>query len=323
MKVLVLFVVSAYACIPDYHQCGGLNYRGESACCSKNAGCEYVNDYWWQCNPITGLPEPAATPAPTPEPTTPKPDCSKNKTRKSVTDPTNSENVQMFIDGVVSLKQSGVYDNFTKQHGLNTTFFQFHKNELFLPWHRWFVNQLEEAIRLDSPCFAMPYWDWSADAADPLASAMWSLIGEANSNGSCLQTGPFVNFTGAFDGKCIRRDTNASHAHLFTVDELANLVSENRSFLNFSHVFENTAHAMPHLLVAHQMSSMPSPDDPLFYLHHAFTDVVLQSFMRCHPNENASVIYDTPLPYADPPLTVRDVMAIDVPTDYDHTRLCR
>jgi hypothetical protein len=78
---------------------------------------------------------------------------------------------------------------------------------------------------------------------------------------------------------------------------------------------------MPHLLVANQMSSMPSPDDPLFYLHHAFTDVVLSSFMRCHPARGPDAIASVLLPYADG-VTVADAMAIDAPTDYDSTRLC-
>ena len=284
------------SCVPDYHQCGGLTYGGETACCSDSAQCVVINDYWHQCNPC-------------------------DQRRRSVTDPANYDNVRAFIDGVTELKNNGIYDNFTKQHGNATTFFQFHKNALFLPWHRWYVSQLENKIRETTPCFAMPYWDWSADSDDPLGSALWSIIGEANTQGGCLKGGPFSTFLGAFDHKCIQRDTNVSRIQLFSTDELATLVSLNQSFLKFSHLFEDTAHAMPHLLVSHQMSSMPSPDDPLFYLHHAFTDVVLASYMKCHPRENASSIASVLLPYANG-LTVRDAMAINAETDYDHQRLC-
>ena len=299
MRWFIVFstiIAGVSSCIPDYHQCVGLTYHGEVKCCTSSARCTLINDYWWQCNPC-------------------------DTARKSVTDPANFDNVNGFIEGVKVLKQNGIYDNFTRQHGASQTFFQFHKNALFLPWHRWFVSQLEDAIRRDNPCFAMPYWDWSADAADPLGSAMWSLIGEANTHGGCLQTGPFVDFRGALDGECIRRDANVSHAHLFTVDELATLVSVNQSFLNFSHILENTAHAMPHLLVAHQMSSMPSPDDPLFYFHHAFTDIVLVSYLRCHPDESSRDLNDLVLPYT-PGMTVADAMNIDSSSDYDHDRLC-
>lgn len=249
-----------------------------------------------------------------------------DKTRRSVADPQNAANVRMFVHGVTRLKASGLYDNLTRQHGANETFLQIHESTIFLPWHRWFVAQMEDAIRLElnAPCFAMPYWDWSADAADPMGSAVWSVVGEANSHGSCLTTGPFAGFRGALDGECLRRDTNVSHAHahLFTTDELGALVAQNRSFLNFSRTFEDTAHAGPHRLVAQQMASLPSPDDPLFYLHHAFTDVVLQSFLCCHPGERLPLeVGAAVLPYAGG-LRAADVIDREILTDYNYTRLC-
>lgn len=307
MKFLrILFFSVASACVSNYQQCGGLDYTGDSVCCSLDSLCVEINDYWWQCQPQP-TPPPVVEPVATPQPDLIPDGC--DNVRRSVTDPLNPH-VQTFIDGVKSLKASGEYDEITKQHGNATTFFRMHKNAMFLPWHRWYVWQLEQKIRnITGKCFAMPYWDWSADAADPLASPLWTIIGEANTNGSCLKTGPFVDFRGVYDGDCIRRNTNPENAKLFTKQELTELIHENKTFIEWSHHFEDTAHARPHLLVAKQMSSMPAPDDPLFYLHHAFTDLVFTEFLRCY---NASLKLDEVLIPFSSNVTIADAIALSI-----------
>lgn len=309
---VVLFLSTVSACVDNYSQCGGLNYIGDSGCCSADSLCVEINTFWSQCEPQSipkTQPEPVTPPSdPEPAVAPPIPAVCDN-VRRSVTDPTNPH-VQTFIDGVKALKASGEYDELTKQHGNATTFFRFHKNAMFLPWHRWYVWQMEQKIRnITGKCFSIPYWDWSADAADPLASQLWNIVGEANTNGSCLTTGPFVDFRGVYDGDCIRRNTNPENAKLFTREELTELIHDNKTFIQWSHHFEDTAHARPHLLVAKQMSSMPAPDDPLFYLHHAFTDLVFTEFLRCYNN---SLKMDEVLIPFSPNVTIAAALSLSI-----------
>ncbi|KAI0082073.1 Di-copper centre-containing protein [Panus rudis PR-1116 ss-1] len=60
---------------------------------------------------------------------------------------------------------STFYDDFVYMHmDLNT---HIHFTGLFLPWHRWYIQVYETALR--EKCGfkgASPYWDWSKDAAD-------------------------------------------------------------------------------------------------------------------------------------------------------------
>lgn len=73
----------AGGCVEKWLQCGGWNYFGATDCC-EGTRCEYVNDWWWQCNPSgkpvvteteaptaspTGSPTPSPTPLHTPHPT--------------------------------------------------------------------------------------------------------------------------------------------------------------------------------------------------------------------------------------------------------------
>lgn len=73
-------------CIGLWLQCGGRDYWGPTNCCAGTQ-CEYVNEWWWQCNPSPADAEPPApveppvpeepvvpqtlapTPGPTPEAT--------------------------------------------------------------------------------------------------------------------------------------------------------------------------------------------------------------------------------------------------------------
>ncbi|MBM3632567.1 MAG: tyrosinase family protein [Alphaproteobacteria bacterium] len=48
----------------------------------------------------------------------------------------------------------------------------------FLPWHRQFILQFEKDLQrvLQKPSFALPYWDWTEDAAlpDPKQASIWA-----------------------------------------------------------------------------------------------------------------------------------------------------
>jgi hypothetical protein len=50
--------------------------------------------------------------------------------------------VQMadFIEGLHTLKANGEYDRITAMHGDPKTFNDFHGNDYFLPWHRWYAS---------------------------------------------------------------------------------------------------------------------------------------------------------------------------------------
>jgi tyrosinase len=69
-----------------------------------------------------------------------------------------------------------------------------HQCPAFLPWHRKFLLLFEDAIRaLAFPDFALPYWDWTDQAALDVMFAddfMGPITGDANDN-YAVNTGPF------------------------------------------------------------------------------------------------------------------------------------
>jgi cysteine-rich repeat protein len=75
---------------------------------------------------------------------------------------------QLYYDAINDLKKSGTYDKFVHIHALSANEGFAHGTGGFLPWHRWYLFQFEEALRNQNRakygCLALPYWDWGEEA---------------------------------------------------------------------------------------------------------------------------------------------------------------
>jgi hypothetical protein len=68
-----------------------------------------------------------------------------------------------YLEAVLLLKDSGIYDEFILLHESVTDLT--HNTPEFLPWHRWFIYQFEKALQdVTGKCIYVPYWDWERDA---------------------------------------------------------------------------------------------------------------------------------------------------------------
>jgi len=88
--------------------------------------------------------------------------CSAKRERKSWTFLTASER-SLYIEAVQELYRAGVYTQFVKVHqdGVNDPYA--HGSSGFLPWHRKFLMEYENALRCLAPkfkCVTIPYWNW-------------------------------------------------------------------------------------------------------------------------------------------------------------------
>src|SRR5438067_840569 len=46
----------------------------------------------------------------------------------------------------------------------------------FLPWHRWYLHQLEQRLQQVDPTVTIPYWDWMTDRSIPAAVSKPALL---------------------------------------------------------------------------------------------------------------------------------------------------
>jgi tyrosinase len=122
--------------------------------------------------------------APVPSPVYPKPVAQTNlKIRKNVVDLTSQEKTA-FVNALKTLKntipagsQISQYDFFVLQHVLTMGFRKklgatgpaqgnpAHSQPAFLPWHRQYLLEFEQALQKIAPSVTVPYWDWTEPKA--------------------------------------------------------------------------------------------------------------------------------------------------------------
>jgi tyrosinase len=276
----------------------------------------------------------------------------------------SSEEKRRFIEGMLWLKKSGRYDKFVVWHHhammrpaaingepANANYRNAaHRGPVFLPWHRYFLLKLEQALQLYDFGITIPYWDWTVDSelADPKAAPIWSedfMGGDGNSQG-IVETGAFAYQNGNWPlhlsntGPELRRGLgriddklpSKEDVNVIMLESLYDIFPYNSE--PFTGGFRNKLegwvppegdskppklprftkqgrqlHNRVHRWVGGTMVEMVSPNDPVFFLHHAFIDKLWadwQAEMRKEDPENSPHYY--PISGGPPGHNLRDPM---------------
>lgn len=192
-----------------------------------------------------------------------------------------------FVAALYHVKARGVIDAFADAHANN--FGNAHGSSGFLPWHREFLRRFEAELRTYDPRVDLPYWNSPSDKATD--GPLW-----AN------------DFLGQFDAAWgLGRSLGGSTI----VDPPAvDGVLGSGSFTSFSQTLEGGIHGRPHNWVGGLMGGARSPADPVFYLHHAFVDMLFAQWQLRNPTL-AYEQYNGGPAFTDPvqpwPATVQDV----------------
>lgn len=134
----------------------------------------------------------------------------------------SDQQLQDLKDALNAAKADGSYDDFIirHHHSMMTATLSpgevggsnfrnvAHRGPAFLPWHRYFVRELELVLQAKKPAVTLPYWDWAADASNPLGAALWNtnpaqriyVGGDGTGPGGTVTTGPFTGWTALVSG---------------------------------------------------------------------------------------------------------------------------
>ncbi|MFE0464696.1 tyrosinase family protein [Kitasatospora sp. NPDC058965] len=216
-----------------------------------------------------------------------------------------------FVNAVLELKRRGDYDAYVTTHnsfimsdtdrGERTG----HRAPSFLPWHRRFLLQFEQALQGIDATVTLPYWDWTADRTPQ--AGLWGpdlMGGSGSGDDSRVTTGPFAHdggnwpLTVAPDSRdFLTRDLGGAVGDLPTradVDSVLALATYDAAPFNSSSTgFRNNLegwvgvnlHNRVHVWVGGHMSTGMSPDDPVFWLHHCFIDRLWAGWQKRHPDQ--------------------------------------
>ncbi len=166
-----------------------------------------------------------------------------------------------FVAALKAVKGRGVVDRFADIHERHFAM-NIHRSSHFLPWHREMLLRFEQQLQAVDASVYLPYWDSSVDQA--VSAALWD-----------------PGFLGQFDplwglGRALGSDV------LPTPQQVANNQAR-PSYAAFWPELESAIHNPPHRWVGGRMRSAASPHDPVFYLHHAWIDLLWVRWQAGHP----------------------------------------
>jgi tyrosinase len=161
---------------------------------------------------------------------------------------------QRFLCALNVLIANGTYGNLVAIH--SDMSHMMHGSDRFLPWHRVYLIQLEQALQAIHPDVAIPYWDWtnaSEQSVPAWLAAFTPTVPTPN--------GPIPVVRGP-----------GSSSDLATIASNIPAVMTDTTYTSFRPDLEGV-HGMVHVWVGGSMSSIATaPADPIFWMHHANID---------------------------------------------------
>eukprot|EP01064_Diplonema_japonicum_P021169 TRINITY_DN30717_c0_g1_i1.p1 TRINITY_DN30717_c0_g1~~TRINITY_DN30717_c0_g1_i1.p1 ORF type:complete len:929 (+),score=144.18 TRINITY_DN30717_c0_g1_i1:43-2829(+) len=216
---------------------------------------------------------------PPPPPPPPLPNTCPPRVRKSYSTLLCSERMR-YVNAVDELKRQKPWD-YNKLVDTHSYMMKYaHSTSAFLPWHRWYLLQYENLLRSITgyECITVPYWDWERDADDERKSTplRHKTFGDfehhMTSTLQCVNSGIAASWATS-EGTCLKRSNGNVNTYAFASEaEVGTVITAHHKYKDFRPRLEAGPHAAPHNFIGGQMATRRSPDDPLFFVHHANID---------------------------------------------------
>ncbi|KAI8323504.1 Di-copper centre-containing protein [Martensiomyces pterosporus] len=170
--------------------------------------------------------------------------------------------------------QDGWFRYFATMH--SQEFGNIHGNENFFPWHRRFLREVEEIGQRYDGDFSIPYWDELRDSRNPAGSPVLTpqFVG-GNGFGGCVRDGLQAGWTLPFPNRhCLVRrfDQGGRMQPWYSAEYIYSIMQRYDDMHGLRENIEYTLHGSVHLGVGGDMAQYWSPNDFIFFLHHANLD---------------------------------------------------
>ena len=225
---------------------------------------------------------------------------------------------QRLLRAFISLKHTfpagsnvSIYDQFVAIHQAVTrltgaqTVDGAHRRPAFLPWHREYLKRMEQALQSVDPQVTIPYWNWGlgsdAETIQLFNDARMGPMGSGGASGREIMSGYFALAPNAFNplgwsihpalrplaGPGMQRNAflDISSAP-WPIDTGINSILILPDYDLFRPALEQPPHNIIHGRMGGHMAAMTSPNDPIFFLHHAQVDHLWARWQRTHPGSD-------------------------------------
>jgi tyrosinase len=172
--------------------------------------------------------------------------------------------------------------------------------DLFLPWHRAYLQYFELVAFTSSPAVALPWWDWTSTLSHEVG------IPPAFQHEPPLESGPVPPSLRKAPPRTTRNPGDPSQLpSAQTIDTILEI----QSFEEFSRELQNQ-HDLIHVWTGGDMAAVSiSAFDPIFWSHHAMIDRLWYLWQLRHGVNNIPPNYLN-LVLAPWSLTVKDVLSV-------------
>lgn len=189
-----------------------------------------------------------------------------------------------------AMKESRWFIWFAYLHTAN--FNIIHNCEMFFPFHRRFIRDFEEVGQKFDKNFALPYWDELRDYSNPAASAVMSsrILGtNGKGGGSCVQDGNQKGWYMQYPNvHCLKRQYNGGNKinPWYSPEYIQSVLSRSHSMDQLRPGIEFSLHGSIHLSLGGDMMEPNSPNDFVFWVHHANIDRLWSVWQMQDPSRN-------------------------------------
>ncbi|RKO88938.1 hypothetical protein BDK51DRAFT_37982 [Blyttiomyces helicus] len=187
--------------------------------------------------------------------------------RKAIQD-LSADEWSVYTSTIQQAMGSGLWQTFADLHNAQANYIH-GQTSIFLFWHRQFLKWSEQKLQEIEPDFYWPYWpvdrSWAAEqwSNDPV----WRIMGKTVDQGFVARH--TFNHADSTTGPLLRAvdwtsDLPSSQQYAAAY---ANAITSGEGFRSYSDTVQ-AFHGWFHVTMGGDMSTMESPLDPLFFLHH-------------------------------------------------------
>ncbi|KAK0545118.1 hypothetical protein OC846_005795 [Tilletia horrida] len=199
--------------------------------------------------------------------------------------------------------RTSLHDDFSLIH--LRLFHTIHYVAAFLPWHRYFIMAREAALRHCHYEGPLPYWDWGNILASPILSDDLGVGGNGTAPNGTVITGPFSHLPSSYINLPNANESDVTFQPHYLTRTFGTAINRNATYPMFEESYNSSAmrrvmtdsgddytlfeplfegirgrqdivgtgpHAGVHRSIGGEMNNAHSPNDPVFFLHHANVD---------------------------------------------------
>ncbi|KAJ1502838.1 hypothetical protein HMI54_013230 [Coelomomyces lativittatus] len=216
--------------------------------------------------------------------------CSSMRVRKPFEELSSSERATL-VDAFWRMKENGFMDRITRKHRSGM---RYHGTPHFMIMHRALVKEMEdELLRVAPSLQGIPFWNEVEDITNPQSSIVFTSTSFAALKDGDLGP-PFVGYLDDRQRNVTRKPRkNSSRISWLPQNQvIARALQRFTTYGNMSRAIEVSPHNQMHAFIGGNMGNPTiSPSDPIFWLHHAYIDLLWAIWQSLNPSHVEQLNY--------------------------------